>query len=51
MFEISEETRNAAIVAMKDIILEKEPDAQIGDEVIGEAFDEAVAIVKKQFGL
>lgn len=51
MFEISDETRNAAIIAMKDIILEHEPDVQVSDEVLGEAFDAAVVCVKRQFGM
>ena len=45
MFKITEETRNAAIEAMKAIL----PDAD--EAKLGEAFDEAVAIVKKQFGM
>ena len=41
-----EETRNAAIEAMKDVL-----DADFNDEQLGAAFDAAVAIVKKQFGM
>lgn len=47
MFEITEETRNAAVEAMREILL----DAELNDETLGEAFDVAVEIVKKQFGL
>lgn len=47
MFEISEETRNRAIDAMREILL----DSDLNDEDLGKAFDAAVDIVKKQFGL
>ena len=47
MFDISEETRAEAIERMREILL----DAVLDDEALGQAFDEAVAIVKKQFGL
>jgi hypothetical protein len=47
MFEITDETRNADIEAMREIIRQD----HLTDETIGEAFDAAVAIVKKQFGM
>ena len=46
MFKITEETRNAAIEAMRTIFAKG-----VNDETIGEAFDAAVDIVKKQFGM
>ena len=51
MFEITEETRNAAIEAMREIIGKTSAGAEVTDETIGEAFEAAVAIVKKQFGM
>lgn len=47
MFEITEETKTAAVEAMREILL----DAELNDEALGNAFDAAVAIVKKQFGM
>lgn len=47
MFEITDETKAAAVKAMREILL----DAELTDEVLGEAFDAAVTIVKKQFGM
>lgn len=47
MFEITEETRNEAIRNMYDILAGRE----LTDENLGEAFDKAVEIVKKQFGM
>jgi hypothetical protein len=47
MFEISEETRNAAIEEMREILHLTMED----DEDLGKAFDAAVAIVKRQFGM
>lgn len=47
MFEITDETRNTAIEAMREILL----DAELNDDALGKAFDTAVAIVKKQFGM
>ena len=46
MFKITEETRNEAIEAMRAIFAKG-----VSDATIGEAFDAAVAIVKKQFGM
>jgi hypothetical protein len=51
MFKITEETRNAAIEAMKEIFLKADDGAKLGDYEIGQAFDVAVDIVKKQFGM
>ena len=47
MFEISEETKKAAIEKMKEILAEVE----VTEHKIEECFEAAVAIVKKQFGL
>jgi hypothetical protein len=47
MFKITEETRNAAIEEMREILNLTMED----DEDLGKAFDAAVAIVKKQFGM
>ena len=49
MFEINEQTRNDAIEIMTEIF-ERNGDT-VNEAVVGEAFDAAVAIVKKQFGL
>lgn len=51
MFEISEETRASAIEAIKEV-LKKDGvcDKHLTDEVLGEAMDAAVAVVKQQFG-
>lgn len=46
MFKISEETRNEAIETMREIF-----SRGVSDVTLGEAFDAAVAIVKKQFGM
>lgn len=46
MFNVSEETKAAAIEAMREVLL----DAELTDEKLSEAFDRAVAIVKKSFG-
>jgi hypothetical protein len=48
MFKITEETRNAAIEEMRKILTS---DALLTDDKLGEAFDAAVDIVKKQFGM
>lgn len=45
MFKITEETKNAAIAAMKEIL------GDIPEEKLEEAFDAAVTLVKKQFGM
>lgn len=50
MFEINEDTRINAVEAMKTII-ESNGGVAPDDSVLGEAFDAAVEIVKKQFGL
>lgn len=50
MFEITTETRTTAIDTMRAII-EKEGGIAPNDRVLGDAFDAAVDIVKKQFGL
>jgi hypothetical protein len=46
MFEISEETKTAAVEAMREVLSKG-----LNDVTLGEAFDVAVAIVKKQFGM
>ena len=46
MFQISEQTKAEAVAAMKVILGEG-----VSDESIEAAFEEAVAIVKKQFGM
>jgi hypothetical protein len=52
MFEISEETKANAIVAIKTILAKDGvSDKHLTDEVLGEAFDAAVAAVKAQFGM
>lgn len=45
MFEISQETKEAAIVAMRNALGDGHTDAELG-----EAFDAAVEVVKAQFG-
>jgi hypothetical protein len=54
MFEITDATRDAAIDAMAEIIGEADfaqlTEAQ-ADLVLGQCFDTAVEIVKRQFGL
>lgn len=47
MFNISEETKAEAIERMREILL----DAEMTDEALGEAFDAAVRIVAKSFGM
>ena len=49
MFKITEETREAAIEVMT-AIFERNGDT-VNEAVVGEAFDAAVEIVKKQFGM
>jgi len=51
MFKITEETKAAAVEAMKEILLKADPGAKLSEFEIGEAFDAAVALVKKQFGM
>jgi hypothetical protein len=54
MFKITEETRNAAIEAMTEILGKVDVDTmsrEETDKVLGEMFDVAVDIVKKQFGM
>ena len=46
MFEITEETKAAAVAEMRDILSGED----LTDEKLGEAFDAAVTVVKKQFG-
>lgn len=46
MFEITEETKAAAVEAMREILSKG-----VDDATLGEAFDAAVNIVKKQFGM
>jgi hypothetical protein len=49
MFEISTETRDAAIAEMKRVLIAD--DREVPDDVmLGDMFDAAVTIVKKQFG-
>ncbi len=54
MFEITEETRNAAIAEMAKIIsvvdIDNLPEDAL-NEVLGNAFDAAVICVKRQFGM
>ena len=45
MFEISQETKSAAITAMREILGEDPSDRQLED-----SFEAAVKIVKSQFG-
>lgn len=52
MFDITEETRNEAIEAMRQIMEQAEDSGEdTGEEILGKCFDAAVAIVKKQFGM
>ena len=54
MFKITEETRNAAIEAMAEILSKVDIDGLSQEEtnvVLGEMFDTAVILVKKQFGM
>ena len=52
MFKITEETKAAAIEAMREVLKKDGAcDTHLTDEVIGDAFDVAVDIVKKQFGM
>lgn len=46
MFKITEETKAAAVEAMREILGTDPSDRQLED-----AFEAAVAIVKKQFGM
>jgi hypothetical protein len=46
MFQISEQTKAEAIASMKIILGEG-----VSDESVEAAFEEAVAIVKRQFGM
>jgi len=50
MFNITDETRVAAIDAMRDAITSCGEDAP-SDETLNVAFDAAVAEVKRQFGM
>jgi len=51
MFEITEETKNIAIHAIREVLQNDcVHDKHLTDEVIGEAFDKAVEVVKAQFG-
>ena len=45
MFKITQETKTAAIEAMKEIL------GDVPEEKLEEAFDAAVNLVKKQFGM
>ena len=47
MFEILEETKKEAVAKMEEIL----KDAGVAKEKVEEAFEAAVAVVKKQFGL
>jgi hypothetical protein len=52
MFQISEETKTNAIAAIKEVLTKDGvSDNHLTDEVLGEAFDAAVAAVKAQFGM
>lgn len=50
MFEINEETKNAAIAAMREAIESCGEEVPYSDATLGVAFDAAVVEVKKQFG-
>ena len=47
MFKITEETKTAAIEAMREILGKY----GVTDEELEKSFEEAVSIVKKQFGM
>jgi hypothetical protein len=54
MFKITEETKAAAIEAMREILGTVDIDTMSVEEtdaVLGDMFDVAVDIVKKQFGM
>jgi hypothetical protein len=52
MFEIKPETKETAVNEMKEILSKSGVcSTHLTDEAVGEAFDAAVAIVKKQFGM
>ena len=54
MFKITEETRAAAVEAMAEILSKVDVDTMNVEEtnvVLGEMFDTAVTLVKKQFGM
>ena len=52
MFKITEETRNLAIEAMRQIMEQAESSGEdTAEETLGKCFDAAVDIVKKQFGM
>jgi formylmethanofuran:tetrahydromethanopterin formyltransferase len=46
MFKITDETRTAAVEAMTEILSKG-----VNEETVNEAFNAAVDIVKKQFGM
>lgn len=48
MFKITEETKAEAVEVMREILTKN---ATLTDEELSEAFEAAVAIVKKQFGM
>jgi hypothetical protein len=50
MFQITEETKTEAVESMKQVLSSNGADVP-SDEVLLEAFEAAVAIVKKQFGM
>ena len=52
MFEISDETKANAIAAIKEVLrADGVHDIHLTDDVLGRAFDAAVAAVKAQFGM
>jgi len=52
MFEISDETKANAIAAIKEVLRgDGVHDIHLTDDVLGRAFDAAVAAVKAQFGM
>ena len=53
MFEITEETKAAAVEAMEDVLIKDGYDGEesVATQTVERMFDAAVAIVKKQFGL
>ena len=50
MFEITPETKAAAVQAIKDVFKHHKHEHVPSDEVLHEAIDAAVAVVKAQFG-
>jgi len=51
MFEVKPEVKEAAVVQMLEVFKANNPDAVPSEESVSEAFDLAVELVKKSFGL